>query len=99
MSTGTQQGQHEDQPVGDEANAPDRKADLLPVGHGNSPAAWTCVGVMALGVLVGCVAFVFANVPFFVVGVVIIALGLVAGWVLRRAGYGVGGDKVKSHHA
>lgn len=97
MSTGTQQGHHEQ--GGDAANAPDRKVDLLPVGHGNSPAAWSCVGIMALGVVVACLAFVFANVPFFVVGVVIIVAGLFAGWFLRRAGYGVGGDKIKSHHA
>ncbi|OMH24468.1 hypothetical protein BKD30_08380 [Tersicoccus phoenicis] len=98
MSTGTH-GRYEDTPLEEGVNSAHRKADLLPIGHGNSPAAWTCVGVMAFGVIVGCLAFVFANVPFFVVGVVIIVIGLIAGWLLRRAGYGVGGDKIKSNHA
>jgi hypothetical protein len=68
------------------------------LGHGNSPAAWTCVFVMLLGAIVSCVGFVIANSPTFWAGVVIIAIGLVVGWGMRRAGYGVGGSKLKNTH-
>ena len=39
-------------------------------GHGNSPAAWTCVIVMLVGLIIG--------------------------FVMRKAGYGVGGSKLKN---
>lgn len=68
------------------------------LGHGNSPAAWTCVFVMMLGAIVSCVGFVFANSPIFWAGVVVIAIGLVVGWAMRRAGYGVGGSKLQNQH-
>ena len=37
-------------------------------GHGNSPAAWTCVIVMLVGALIASIAFVIANTPIFVAG-------------------------------
>ncbi|MFC8303702.1 HGxxPAAW family protein [Specibacter sp. NPDC057265] len=69
------------------------------LGHGNSPAAWTCVGVMLVGVLISCIAFVIgasATVLFWI-GVGVIVVGLILGPVLRKAGYGVGGSKLKSN--
>jgi len=68
------------------------------LGHGNSPAAWTCVFVMLIGALVSSIAFVIANAPVFWAGVVIIGIGLIVGWAMRRAGYGVGGSKLKNTH-
>lgn len=62
-------------------------------GHGDSPAAWTAVIVMLLGIAAGTVAF-FLNQPVLVwasVGVVV--LGWILGWVLAKAGYGVKGPK------
>lgn len=65
-------------------------------GHGNSPAAWTAVTIMVVGVLIGCVAFIIGESAtlLFWAGVGVIVLGLIAGWVLRVAGYGVGGSKL-----
>lgn len=68
------------------------------LGHGNSPAAWTCVTVMLVGALISSVAFVLgvgASV-LFIIGLVIMVLGLAAGFAMRAAGYGVGGSKLKN---
>ena len=56
--------------------------------HGHSVAAWTSVGIILLGAAIMSVAIVFANVPFAVVGGVVVVLGMVAGKVLAMAGYG-----------
>ncbi|MEO8222287.1 MAG: HGxxPAAW family protein [Specibacter sp.] len=70
----------------------------IELGHGNSPAAWTSVAIMLVGTLVGCVAFVIGESAtiLFWIGVGIMVLGLIAGGVLRAAGYGVGGSKLKN---
>lgn len=68
------------------------------LGHGNSPAAWTCVFIMMIGAIVSCIAFAIANAPVFWAGLVVIAIGLIVGWAMRRAGYGVGGSKLKNQH-
>lgn len=63
-------------------------------GHGHSPAAWTSVTIMLIAVTIGTVAF-FLDLQWLVwVSAVILVIGLIVGWVLSRAGYGVGGDKV-----
>jgi hydrogenase-4 membrane subunit HyfE len=63
-------------------------------GHGHSPAAWTSVTIMLIAVTVGTVAF-FLDVQWLVwAAAVVLVIGLIVGWVLARAGYGVGGDKV-----
>lgn len=62
-------------------------------GHGNSPAAWVGVVVMLVGFTVGTVAFV-VDVPLVVwISVGIIVLGLIAGLVLAKLGYGVKGPR------
>ena len=67
-----------------------------PTGHGNSPAAWTTVIVMLIGALIASIAFVIANTPIFIAGAVVMLAGLVVGFVMRKAGYGVGGSKLKN---
>lgn len=67
-----------------------------PTGHGNSPAAWTTVLVMLVGALIMSIAFVIANTPIFIAGGVVMLVGLVIGLVMRKAGYGVGGSKLKN---
>jgi uncharacterized membrane protein len=67
-----------------------------PTGHGNSPAAWTCVIIMLIGALIASIAFVIANTPIFIAGAVVMLAGLLAGWIMRKAGYGVGGSKLKN---
>jgi hypothetical protein len=66
------------------------------LGHGNSPAAWTCVIVMLVGALVCSIAFVIANTPIFIAGAAVMVLGLILGYVMRKAGYGVEGSKLKN---
>lgn len=70
----------------------------IELGHGNSPAAWTCVAVMLVGTIIGCIAFLIGESAtiLFWVGVGVIAVGIVLGLVLRSAGYGVGGSKLKN---
>ncbi|MCU1530509.1 MAG: hypothetical protein JWO49_80 [Arthrobacter sp.] len=65
-------------------------------GHGNSPAAWTCVIVMLIGALIASIAYVIASTPIFIAGAAVMVLGLLAGWIMRKAGYGVGGSKLKN---
>jgi len=62
-------------------------------GHGDSPAAWTTVVVMLLGIAVGTIAF-FLNQAWLVwicVGVVVV--GALLGFILSKAGYGVNGPR------
>jgi len=70
----------------------------IELGHGNSPAAWTCVAIMLIGTLVGCIAFVMGESAtiLFWIGVAIIVVGLIAGFAMKAAGYGVGGSKLKN---
>jgi len=68
----------------------------IDLGHGNSPAAWTCVIVMLIGALIASIAFVIASTTIFVAGVVVMVIGLIAGFIMRKAGYGVGGSKIKN---
>ena len=59
--------------------------------HGHSTAAWAAVGIIMLGALIMSVAVVIASVPGFVVGVVVVVLGAVAGKVLSAMGFGASG--------
>ena len=62
-------------------------------GHGHSPAAWTAVIIMLVAFAIGAVAFFF-GLPIIVWASAGLALiGLIVGWVMKRAGYGVGGSK------
>ena len=56
--------------------------------HGNTIAAWTGVGVIIIGSLIMSFAVVLASVKVFIVGGVVCVLGVVAGKLLSRAGYG-----------
>lgn len=66
------------------------------VGHGNTLAAWACVGIMAAGVIIGCVGFTIASTAVTVVGIGVIVLGLIAGAVLKSMGYGKNGEKTNN---
>lgn len=62
-------------------------------GHGHSPAAWTAVIIMIGAIAIGTVAF-FANVPWLVwTSAALVLAGLIVGWAMARAGYGVNGAK------
>jgi len=63
-------------------------------GHGNSPAAWTAVIIMLVAFTVGTLAFVL-DLPVVVwASAGLLVIGAIVGWVLKRLGYGVGGDRV-----
>lgn len=67
-------------------------------GHGSSPAAWTAVVIMLVGVLIGTVALFLDVLVLVYVGAALIPIGLIVGGVMKRAGFGVGGNRVGSHH-
>jgi len=62
-------------------------------GHGNSPAAWTAVIWMLVAFAIGTLAFWFAIVWLVWVSVGLLLLGLIAGIVLSKLGYGVRGHR------
>lgn len=63
-------------------------------GHGHSPAAWTAVVIMLVAVSIGTLFF-FLDMPAVVwASAGLLLVGLIVGWVMKRAGYGVGGSKV-----
>ncbi|CAM3344519.1 hypothetical protein PSET11_02949 [Arthrobacter ulcerisalmonis] len=68
----------------------------MELGHGNSPAAWTCVIVMLVGALIASIAYVINNTPIFIAGAAVMVVGLILGYVMRKAGYGVEGSKLKN---
>jgi hypothetical protein len=62
--------------------------------HGSTPAAWTLVVLVTLGFIVSTVALVIGQWPVFWIGVALVALGGIAGGVMKAAGLGK-----KSQHA
>lgn len=69
-----------------------------PLGHGNSPAAWTLVLLILAGSLlvgVGMLADLFVLI---IAGAVVAVAGLVAGFVMGRAGKGTQGHAKPSRH-
>jgi len=63
-------------------------------GHGHSPAAWTAVVIMLIAVSIG-TFFFFLDMPVLVWAAAgLLVVGLLVGWGMKRAGYGVGGSKV-----
>ena len=67
-------------------------------GHGSSPAAWTAVVIMLIGIAIG-TAFLFLNViPLVWAGAVVVVIGLIVGGVLKAAGFGVGGKHAGGSH-
>ncbi len=71
-------------------------------GHGHSPAAWTAVSIILVAFTIGTFAFWFAAQGADLQWLVwassgLVVVGFVVGGVLRAAGYGVGGAKVRSN--
>ena len=62
-------------------------------GHGHSPAAWTAVVIMLLGFAAGAVFFCLDMPIAVVASAVVILAGLIVGWVMAKAGWGVKGPK------
>jgi hypothetical protein len=66
-------------------------------GHGNSPAAWTTVTIILAAFTVGTLFFWFDIPAVVIASAVVAALAPLVGLAMKRAGYGVGGAKTKSH--
>jgi hypothetical protein len=67
--------------------------ESLEPGHGHSPAAWTAVIIMLVAFAIGAVAFFF-DAPIIVWAAAGLAVvGLIVGWLMKRAGYGVDGPR------
>jgi hypothetical protein len=65
-------------------------------GHGHSPAAWTAVIIMLVGIAIG-TFFFFLDEPIGVwISAGIVLIGALVGWGMSRAGYGARGDKTKA---
>ena len=62
-------------------------------GHGHSPAAWTAVIIMLVGVAIG-TFFFFLDMPVVVwIAAGIVLIGALVGWGMAKAGYGANGPK------
>jgi hypothetical protein len=62
-------------------------------GEGNSPAAWTAVIIMLVAFAIGTVAFFFDQQAVVWASAGLVIVGLIVGYVLKRLGYGVYGEK------
>ncbi len=62
-------------------------------GEGNSLAAWTAVIIMLVAVTIGTIAFFFNLQAVVWAAVGLLVVGLIAGGVLSRLGYGVSGAR------
>ena len=72
--------------------------NLSDTGHGDSVAAWTAVIVIMAASAAGTLFFWLDQPALVYASAGLAVLGLVAGLVLKRAGYGVGGKNSKSKH-
>lgn len=62
-------------------------------GHGHSPAAWTAVVIMLIAVTLGTIFYWF-DLPVLVwASAGLLVVGAIVGFVMAKAGYGVGGSK------
>lgn len=66
-------------------------------GHGNSVAAWTTVTIILVAFTIGTLFFFLDNAPLVWASAALAAIGPVVGYALKKAGYGVGGSRSKSH--
>ena len=67
-------------------------------GHGDSVASWTAVTIIMIAFTIGTFAFWFDQPAIVWASAILAVAGLGLGFVLKRAGYGVGGAKSKSSH-
>jgi hypothetical protein len=56
--------------------------------HGNTPAAWTAVGIMFLGFLISGIAIPWEKPWLFFVGLAVVVLGALVGKVMQMMGMG-----------
>jgi multisubunit Na+/H+ antiporter MnhG subunit len=66
-------------------------------GHGNSVASWTTVIIILAAFSIGTLFFWLDNAAIVWASAALAVLAPVVGWILKRAGYGVGGEHTKAH--
>ena len=66
-------------------------------GHGHSLAAWVTVGLVTLAFAIGTLFFWFDNALVVWLSAGLALAAPVVGYLLKQAGYGVGGSKSSSH--
>ena len=64
-------------------------------GHGDSVAAWVTVSIIIFAFCLGTLFFWLDQAPLVWASAGLALVGALAGWYLKRAGYGVGGSKSK----
>jgi multisubunit Na+/H+ antiporter MnhG subunit len=67
-------------------------------GHGSSAAAWTGVTIMLIGATAGTLFFWFDQPALVWVSAAFLVIGPLVGSLMAKAGYGVGGSKMKAPH-
>lgn len=67
-------------------------------GHGDTVAAWTTVTILMVASAVGTAGVWFDSSVALIAAGVLTVLAAVAGFALKKAGYGKGGSKTKSAH-
>ena len=60
----------------------------MTANHGNTPAAWTGVGIILIGFAVGGVGLALQSWPMFWAGVACGPLGALVGYVMAKMGLG-----------
>ena len=71
----------------------------LAPGHGDSIAAWTTVIIIMVATAVGTLAFWFDLAVVVWISALVAVAGIPVGMLLKRAGYGVGGEKSKKKNS
>ena len=72
--------------------------DEIDPGHGSSPAAWTTVIIMIIGVAAGTLFF-WLDMPAFVwASASLLVVGPIVGTLMAKAGFGVDGASTKASH-
>jgi len=70
--------------------------DIDDPGHGHSPAAWVAVIIMLVAFTIGTFAFWFDVAWVVWASGVLLVIGPLVGWIMAKAGYGVGGPRYQS---
>jgi len=65
-------------------------------GHGHSPAAWIAVTIIIVAFAIGTFGYWFDLAWLVWASVGLVGVGALSGFVIAKAGYGVGGDKLTS---
>ncbi len=81
-AVGQRAGQHEQ-------SGEDEGSGSIKAGHGNTPAAWSAVGLILVGFVVWAIGMVTGpNWVLVGIGVAILPLSVAVGWAMGRAGLG-----------